>query len=173
MELILPLIAYQLACFSRPFRSALSRILESDPDIHQRALDTQFDSLISKPLLEIKNSVTLAVVIVIDALDKCENENTIGQILEVLLADGRSSRLPVGFLASSRPEPAIYPRMMKHFGNDVSARLVLHELATATVKEDINTYLQKELKDVPLTSEQLMALTERSGVLFIYASTAA
>ncbi|KEP47363.1 vegetative incompatibility protein HET-E-1, partial [Rhizoctonia solani 123E] len=38
VNLILPLMAYQLACFSSPFRCLLARELEMDPDIHTKAL---------------------------------------------------------------------------------------------------------------------------------------
>ncbi|KAH7334540.1 hypothetical protein B0J17DRAFT_527672, partial [Rhizoctonia solani] len=47
---IIPSIAYQLARFSFPFRCALDKILESDPDVHARALKIQYQKLISEPL---------------------------------------------------------------------------------------------------------------------------
>lgn len=173
VKLILPAISYQLARFSCPFRRALTRILQADPDAHTRVLKTQFETLIVKPLLEVKDALPPGFVVVIDALDECENENSIGQILDILLAQTSSSDLPVRFLLSSRPEPAIYPRMMSRVGPSFRARLVLHDLDVTTVKHDIETYLRAELEDIDLSPLQLAALVERSGVLFIYASTAA
>lgn len=171
VKLILPAIAYQLARFSLPFRYALSRVLEADPDIHTRVMKIQFESLITKPLLEVNNTLPAHFVVVIDALDECENENSVGQILDILLA--HNITLPVRFLLSSRPEPEIYPRMMRRVGENPNARLVLHELDTAAVRDDISTFLREELKDVPLTDSQFVTLVELSGVLFIYAATAA
>lgn len=173
VKLILPAIAYQLARFSRPFRCALSRILEADPDAHTRMLKMQFENLLVKPLSLVKDTLPADLVVVIDALDECENENGVGQILDALFADHASFNLPVRFLLSSRPEPEIYSRMMSRVGQSFRARLVLHYLDTKTVNRDIGTYLQAELRDVPLAPPQLAALVKRCGVLFIYASTAA
>ncbi|CAE6521013.1 unnamed protein product [Rhizoctonia solani] len=168
---ILPSITYQIASFSSPFRYALSQILKSDRDVHNRMLKNQFESLIVKPLLEVKHTLTFDIVAVIDALDECENENSVAQILDLLL--GSDPSLPIRFLISSRPEPEIYRRMMKWVGESFDARLVLHELDQSAVKNDIKAYLTHELGNIPLTPTQIEALVERSGMLFIYAATAA
>jgi hypothetical protein len=173
VNLILPTIAYQLARFSHPFLVALSRILESEPDVHTRDLRRQFDNLIVKPLLKAKQTLPSHLVVVIDALDECDNEDGVGQILEVLLEHPLTSQLPIRFLVSSRPEPEIYRRMMKQLGGSLGARLVLHELNPDDVQHDIETYLKDELKEVPLLPVQLTDLVKRSGVLFIFAATAA
>ncbi|CAE6422775.1 unnamed protein product, partial [Rhizoctonia solani] len=141
-----------------------------DPDAHTRSLKVQFDSLIAKPSTEVQHALPEDLVVVIDALDECENENSVGQILDILLSN---SNIPIRFLISSRPEPEIYRRMMVQLGEDSGSRLVLHELETAKVKHDIETYLRKELEGVPLTAEQFSGIVEKCGVLFIYASTAA
>ncbi|KAG8689716.1 hypothetical protein FRC11_001001 [Ceratobasidium sp. 423] len=171
VKLIIPTLAYQLARFSRPFRSALSQALETDPDAHTRSLKVQFENLIAKPSIEVRNALPEDLVVVIDALDECENENSVGQILDILLLS--NSKIPIRFLVSSRPEPEIYRRMIARLGEDPGSRLVLHELDAAKVKHDIETYLRQELEEVPLTTEQFSGIVEKSGVLFIYASTAA
>lgn len=171
IKFILPSIAYQLARFSRPFKYALSRVLEADPGVHTRVLKIQFENLINKPLQEVHTALPSDLVIVLDALDECENENSIGQILDILIASTPS--LPIKLLVSSRPEPEIYNRIMSHISGNRNARLVLHELDQATVKNDIERYLKNELKDVPMTPSQLTRLVERCGVLFIFAATAA
>jgi chloramphenicol 3-O-phosphotransferase len=43
---VVPTIAYQLASFSYPFRSALCDVLSSDRDLSTYNMDTQFDKLI-------------------------------------------------------------------------------------------------------------------------------
>ncbi|CAE6499040.1 unnamed protein product [Rhizoctonia solani] len=170
VKLIIPTLAYQLARSSHPFRSALSQALEVDPDAHTRSLKVQFDSLIAKPSLEVQHTLPEDLVVVVDALDECENENSIGQFLDILLSN---SEIPIRFLISSRPEPEIYRRMMLQLGQDSGSRLVLHELEAAKVKHDIETYLRQELEGVPLTAEQFSGIVEKCGVLFIYASTVA
>lgn len=173
VKLILPTIAYQIARFSRPFRCALSQVLEADPDVHTRVLKEQFENLLVRPLLEVKNALPSEFVVLIDALDECESENSVGQILDLLIPHARTSNLPIRFLISSRPEPEIYHRMMNPVGGRPDARLVLHELEKVKVERDIEIYLKEELGDMNLTSSQMTALVKRSGALFIYAATAA
>ncbi|CAE6407425.1 hypothetical protein ACGC1H_005728 [Rhizoctonia solani] len=166
---IIPTIAYQLARFSLPFRCALDRVLKSDSDTPTRALNVQYQKLIVEPLLRVKGSLPTDFVVVIDALDECENENSLTQILDLILTPGVA--LPIRFLLSSRPEPGIFPRMMGRLDEEGKMQLVLHDLDADVVSMDIETYLRRELRDVPLTGEQWSSLIERCGVLFIYAST--
>ncbi|CAE7053422.1 unnamed protein product [Rhizoctonia solani] len=168
VNLIIPSIAYQLARASRPFRSVLSSVLKSDPDVHTRLPHLQFDALIATPLLEVKESLANTFVVVIDALDECDNKETTSQILDILLT--KTLNLPVRFIVSSRPEPEIRDEMQKQ--NDaVNSRVVLHELDRHAVQADIEVYLRATLAPMSPTEEQILTLVGRAGVLFIYAAT--
>ncbi|CAE6404770.1 unnamed protein product [Rhizoctonia solani] len=169
VKYIIPSIAYQLARFSLPFRCALDKALECDPDAHTRALKLQYEKLIVKPILSVLDSLPTDFIVVIDALDECENENSLSQILDLILST--PSVLPIRFLVSSRPEPEIYRRMMGRQNEQGATRLVLHDLNATDVKSDIRTYMRRELQHVPLTNAQWSSLIERCGVLFIYAAT--
>ncbi|CAE6510283.1 unnamed protein product [Rhizoctonia solani] len=170
VQLIIPSIAYQLARFSYPFRYALSKALECDPDAHTRELKLQLQKLIATPLQEVQHALPTGFVVVIDALDECEDKENTGKILDLLVLS--TPNLPIRFLISSRPEPEIYQRMTKQLGSNSNLQLILHELDPVDVKADIQTYLRHELHEIPLTTEQWKGLVERCGVLFLYASTA-
>ncbi|CEL57291.1 hypothetical protein RSOLAG1IB_12107 [Rhizoctonia solani AG-1 IB] len=71
---IIPSIAYQLARFSVTFHHALDKVLQSDSDAHTRTLVIQYKKLIVEPLLEVKETLPTDFIVVIDALDECENE---------------------------------------------------------------------------------------------------
>ncbi|CAE7188365.1 unnamed protein product, partial [Rhizoctonia solani] len=130
VNLILPLIAYQLARFSSPFRCVLARELEMDPDIHTKALKIQFENLIVRPLLEVQSGLLgRRVVVVIDALDECESTHGVRQLLDLLIKE--EFNLPVKFFLSSRPESEIYPRMSASKNRKIRPHLTLHELAVA------------------------------------------
>ncbi|KAH7310239.1 hypothetical protein B0J17DRAFT_622414 [Rhizoctonia solani] len=161
---IIPTIAYQLARYSLPFRCALDKVLESNPDARTQALKIQYEKLIVKPLSEVRDSLPTDFIVVIDALDECENESSLGLILDLLISPDFT--LPIRFLVSSRPEPEIWERMAN------SARLVLHELDSSSVETDIERFMKHELRRIPLTDAQWLALLKRCGVLFIFASTA-
>ncbi|CAE6517378.1 unnamed protein product [Rhizoctonia solani] len=166
VRLIFPTIAYQLARFSSPFRNALSQALERDPDIHTKVIQVQFEHMILEPWQSVMSSLPTNIVVVIDALDECEDANGVEQVLEVLLE--HSSKLPIKFLVSSRPEHHIRQKLGQFV---TKAQLVLHELEEKIVKADIETYLRQELASISITDDQLATLIERTGVLFIYAAT--
>lgn len=163
VKLIIPTIAYQLARFSRPFRSALSNILERHPDIRTKSLSKQLQRLVVEPLREVTQALPTHLVVVMDALDECGDSRGIGQLLEMLARDERE--LPIKVFVSSRPEPQIRNKI----GN-VTDQLILHQLVESSVKRDIRRYLLAEVSDISLSEPQLVALVKRAGVLFIYAA---
>ncbi|CAE6422756.1 unnamed protein product [Rhizoctonia solani] len=170
VRMIIPTVAYQLARFSYPFQCALSQVLSEDPDAATRDLELQFKALISEPLQRTRGTLPPDCVIVIDALDECEDSNSTGKFLNILLSSFQG--LPIRFLVSSRPEPEIYKQMTSPSGPSAYARLVLHELSSSTVRHDITKYLDRELQGIPLEDFKRAGLIEQCGVLFIYASTA-
>ncbi|KAF8751703.1 WD40 repeat-like protein [Rhizoctonia solani] len=166
---IIPSIAYQLARFSLPFRCALSKALSADIDAHALALNVQYKKLIEDPLAAVKDCLPADLIVVIDALDECDNEDSVSQILELLMPAAHT--LPIRFLISSRPEKEITRKMAGRLDGHDDARLVLHNLDSAVVRQDIETYMRKELHDIPLTHAQWRSIVDRCGMLFIYAAT--
>ncbi|KEP45879.1 vegetative incompatibility protein HET-E-1, partial [Rhizoctonia solani 123E] len=139
VNMIIPSIAYQLARFSPLFQSALSVFLEEDQDVHHKVLNEQFEVLIRKPLLVVLASDPLVpsrMVVVIDALDECDNRESTRSILNTLLS--KTVDLPIKFIVSSRPEPQIRDQMTRE---RVISRLVLHELDIGDVETDIERYV--------------------------------
>ncbi|CAE6484628.1 unnamed protein product [Rhizoctonia solani] len=166
---IIPCIAYQLARFSVPFSGALVKALTTNPDVHLRSLKQQYEKLIFEPLVEVKESLPADVIVVIDALDECEDPDSVGQILDLLLSP--AYKLPIRYLVSSRPEKEICARMEARTSESGDTPLVLHDLQSDIVAADIKRYMQLELKDVGLNDEQWSKVLKQCGVLFIYAST--
>ncbi|KAH7323322.1 hypothetical protein B0J17DRAFT_742724 [Rhizoctonia solani] len=167
---IIPSIAYQLARYSQPFRYALSQETGKDPDAHTRLPHLQFDLLIVRPLsdVNVRQTFPTNMVIVIDALDECEDPKSTQQIFDVLLTKAR--HLPLKFVVSSRPEGAICDQMEKR-GTEVDSQIVLHELDSAEVRMDIKTYLKIELAPIHPSELEVEKLADQAGLLFIYAAT--
>ncbi|KDN33357.1 hypothetical protein RSAG8_13552, partial [Rhizoctonia solani AG-8 WAC10335] len=166
---IIPSIAYQLAQRCQPFRYALCKKIKETPDALDGVPSLQFESLIVGPLSDPQVQEALsATVVVIDALDECEDVSSTRQILDVLST--KSKGLPIKFVVSSRPEAAIRHQMEKN-GSWVDARVVLHELDRGEVQTDIRTYLKAELARINPSQSEIEKLVERAGVLFIYAAT--
>ncbi|CAE6369724.1 unnamed protein product [Rhizoctonia solani] len=166
---IIPSIAYQLARFSAPFRFALDKALEADPHAHTRALKIQYEKLIMGPLVAVQECLPPTFIVVIDALDECESEDSVGEILDLLLSTEYA--LPIRYLVSSRPEKEIARRMADRVNTEGDPLLVLHELDSESVMNDVEVYMRDELQHIPLTEDQRIAIFQRCGALFIYAST--
>ncbi|KAG8707345.1 hypothetical protein FRC08_000568 [Ceratobasidium sp. 394] len=170
VKFIVPTISYQLSLFSLPFRYALSQALAANPDAHNQPLIDQFRQLILEPLDKAKESLPTDLIVVIDALDECEDDEGVGRILNVLLSHAHD--LPLKFFVASRPDAKILDRMRNPQEGHLPVELRLHELERSTVQQDIRTFLATELEPcMTLSPADLGALVERSGVLFIYAAT--
>ncbi|KAB5593597.1 hypothetical protein CTheo_2986 [Ceratobasidium theobromae] len=165
---IVPTIAYQLARYSIPFQSALCEVLGRDPDIGTKNIVKQFERLLKAPLLRVKEAIPENLVVVIDALDECEDRHAVILILELLFKF--APELPLKFFATSRPEPEIYANMVLRT-QDSRTVLHLHEIEKSLVQADIELYLSEELQSISPTPPQIRQLAEQSGSLFIYAAT--
>jgi hypothetical protein len=164
---IVPTIAYQLARYSTPFRAALCQALEENPDIGSRNIVTQFERLLKGPLLQAKEKMPNNLVVVIDALDECDNGSIVKLILEILLRF--ASGLSIKFFVASRPEPKVHEKMSQN--KDSRSVLHLHEIERSLVREDIKLYLREELEFMSPSETDVEKLAELAGNLFIYAAT--
>ena len=97
LQFIFPTLAFQLAQKYPGFQSSLIPLLQSNPDIIHESLQEQMYKFLVEPL----HSAGISTIIVIDALDECNNEDPESSILLVL---GQSvSRIPqVKFFMLSR-----------------------------------------------------------------------
>ncbi|KAL5640024.1 hypothetical protein ACGC1H_007357 [Rhizoctonia solani] len=167
---VIPTIAYQLGNFSSVYKYALWKALHDDPDAATREVRTQFDKLIVRPMESIVDAKLNGAIVVIDALDECENTYGAEAILDLLLTHAK--HLPIKFFITSRPEPAIREKIMSSH-RSLSSVFHLHNIDTSIVQGDIQKYLTEALKNVSPspTDDQIFQLAKQSGKLFIYAST--
>ncbi|CAE6488778.1 unnamed protein product [Rhizoctonia solani] len=166
---IIPTIAYQLARRFLPFRYSLCQRLKQDPDINTGQLSDQFDLLLKKPLLAAKDKLSNNLIIVVDALDECNDPHIVELFLDLIFRS--VLELPIKFFVTSRPEPAIRNRMMPESERSRSI-LYLHEIELSLVQADIELYLKEELASIAPADEDLSELAKHAGSLFIYAATA-
>ncbi|KAG9083525.1 hypothetical protein FRC06_004500 [Ceratobasidium sp. 370] len=159
---IVPTITYQLARFSRPFQDVLRRILGDDPDIGICDVKTQFEKLVSEPLLEVKDTLLPGLlVVVIDALDECFDGVDPMSFLDALLFFAKD--LPIKFFIACRPERGVLERVLS---GEVSRSLYhLHDIEQSIVQVDIETYLQAELGPANMPMDHIKRLAEQSGKL--------
>jgi hypothetical protein len=117
----------------------------------------------------VKGRLANNLVVVIDALDECDDSRAVQLVLDMLFRFAAS--LPLKFFVTSRPEPAIHSKMVSQDKGSHSI-LYLHEIEKSLVQADIELYLQEELAFMSPPSDQVKQLAEHAGNLFIYAATA-
>lgn len=160
----------------------LEETLRQDQLISAKSLKEQFERLILNPLLHIVpvQEPLKGRIIVIDALDECERDEDIREILRLL---SRTKELAGAFLrvfVTSRPE--LYIRLgFKQMSNGEYENFILHEVADDIIKHDIRVYLEnqfdamREERSLPHdwpSKDQIQSLVRLAAPLFIFAATA-
>ncbi|PWY66946.1 hypothetical protein BO83DRAFT_391421 [Aspergillus eucalypticola CBS 122712] len=108
-------------------RKELATALENDLMIVSKSLKDQFDYLLLKPLLSVKfsNGQRLPLVVVIDALDECE-ERSIETIIRLLPRVQESKTIQLKVFITRRPEHPIFEGFERI--EDEHKDVVLHEV---------------------------------------------
>ena len=173
LNLIFPTLAVQLARKYPDFRSSLVPLVLSHPWIaYHKPSFYQMLTLITRPLME----SGISTVIIIDALDECEDGEPTSAILSIL-AQLMPEIPKVKFLITSRPETRIREGFRLPVLAQATNMFVLHEVERCQVDTDIRLFLRRKFLDLcdlrPLvvrpTEEQVYALCERAAGLFVYA----
>jgi len=174
LHFIFPTLATQLARKYAEFRSILVPLIQSDPNVAYESLYNQMKKLIVQPL----NESSVSTVIVIDALDECEDEESASAILSVL---GRLvPDIPkVKFFLTGRPEPRISIGFRLPLLKEITDMFVLHRVESDQVDRDIRLFFKNKFSELPAlwdglddwpTKEQLDQLCRRAAGLFVYAA---
>jgi hypothetical protein len=167
-KLLVPTLCRDLAELYDSYAANVLSILETNSKAVTAGLRIQIDELLVKPwqasIAQLKDIPTS--IVVVDALDESDRGT---EFLEELLRVIHAGQLAsIKFLVTSRPDPKIVD-ICKSFPPNAICKL--HEVDTTNVQNDIEKYLRDalpELKDEP----ELSLLSQRSGGLFIYATTA-
>ncbi|OJJ29741.1 hypothetical protein ASPWEDRAFT_32979 [Aspergillus wentii DTO 134E9] len=163
-------------------KKPVKEAIENDSEVVTSSLDEQFNKLLLQPLSNVKTSKNqaLPLVVVIDALDECDDWGNIRTIIRLLPKLQQSySSIQIRFFVTSRPEVPI--RLGFEKVPDKHQDAVLHEIAASVVENDISIFFQHKLpeirKDQKLddpewpgedTTRQLVAM---AVPLFIFAAT--
>ncbi len=127
----------------------LSKAIDADPGISGKMMKEQFENLIFQPLSEIgRISGTMRkLVIVIDALDECEREGDVKNILHLLSKTWHLNSVHTRIFLTSRPELLICPSFKK-MSADAHQDVILQDIPKATIERDIAAFLKTEFKKI-------------------------
>ncbi|KAF8154770.1 hypothetical protein B0H34DRAFT_752853 [Crassisporium funariophilum] len=188
-------IAYQLALAIPDARNHIENVIENDPSVFERSLETQVESLVIQPLhlafqacalLPAQDRPRWPKLIIIDGLDECNDENIQVRILRVL-SDClvRTHNLPpLRILIASRPEHHLRNSFDLGNLNHFSSRLALDD--SFHPDDDIRLFLQDKFTHIRQThcfkhsipeswprTDKVELLVRKSSGQFIFASTVA
>ncbi|KAJ7907995.1 hypothetical protein B0H13DRAFT_1617931, partial [Mycena leptocephala] len=171
-------IAYQLAIGVRWLKAPISRIVEEDPSIIARSIETQLQTLISEPYSR-NCSDRGPLTILIDGLDECEGQDVHKEILRAIRVSSLEDSLCPRFLIASRPEAHIQELFESPFNSDNCCLFNMEKSF-----DDVRAYLRDEFARIhrehrtmagvphPWPSpDVLKKLVSKSSGHFIYAST--
>lgn len=142
-----PTLARQLALNVPGVAGHVKAAIDSDSTIVQKDIKQQLRKLILEPLSKIKQSTsnTSSFVIVLDALDECEQDADIKLLINLLSKFQGNGPLDIRVFVTSRPEVPI--RLGFRNIEGMCQNLVLQEIAASTIKRDIASFLRHELEE--------------------------
>ncbi|KAG8916071.1 hypothetical protein FRC02_004241, partial [Tulasnella sp. 418] len=180
---LFPTIAYQLARSKALYRKQI--ISAADPDACTAMIEKQLKKLVVEPLKTVKKDTTSSpIILVLDALDECANEDQITEMIFLLSTalQDLQPHVDLKVMVTGRPETHIQGQFTRPGMEIVSNISKLHDIEKSIVRGDINLYLSHHLEgichdmymsDIAWPHENdVEALTDMADGLFIFASVA-
>jgi hypothetical protein len=174
-------LAYQLAGLNSKVHEAVCAAISKYEDIAEHSLRDQWKHLILQPLSCLGDATTQrqSVVIIIDALDECEDEDDVKLIIWLFSQAKDLKSVHPRIFITSRPETPIrcgfddIPEADHH-------DFILHDISKSVVSADLTLFFRHEFarikKDRRVLEEwpgesTISKLVQSADGLFIYAAT--
>ena len=174
-------IAWQLAFKEPRLEPYIMNAIQKEPDVSEKSPREQYNCILLKPLreLEQQNQTERHLVIIIDALDECDDERDTEVILQLLPELKQFKTLKLRFLLTSRPSvPTVLG--FRNIQGPTRQDLILHEIPNSVIQRDISLFLRHRLsairhkrslpEDWP-GDDKIDSLVTFAVPLFIFAAT--
>ncbi|KAM0407432.1 hypothetical protein ACHAPD_012239 [Fusarium lateritium] len=147
LKKLMSTLAYHLALSIPGVASFIKKALDANPAIVEKSVKEQFEKLIKEPLREAAATATTpsSVVMVIDALDECDQEADIRLLINIF-SQTKTARPQFRVLLTSRPELPVRLGFSEVRGSYQD--LVLHDMPTQIVEHDMIVFLEDEFKKI-------------------------
>ncbi|KAF7505435.1 hypothetical protein GJ744_000762 [Endocarpon pusillum] len=185
-----PTIIRQLIKKIAGLDALVANIIDSDPFIFDKAIAEQFRRLVQQPLQDssINGANLRTLIVVVDALDECQNEKDIRLILELWSKLLQITKINLRLFLTSRYEPSIWP-VFQNMSVDIFRDIDLVDaVPLSTIRQDLSVYLNDSLASIRkdyndrlygtftlqsdwADSEKIQQLVEMAVPLFIVAAT--
>ena len=177
---LFPTIVRQLMIRMPNLKPGVLKALRGEPDLAGKSLKEQFDKLLLQPLLSLDSAKgkVPTMVIVIDALDECENDKDIQVILQLIPQLRASTAVHVRIFLTSRDETPIILGFSEIVNNHDN--LAINNIPDTVTEHDISLFLNDRFAKIRCKrnvspdwpgDETVQALVKMSVPLFISAAT--
>ena len=182
-RMLITTVVRQLSRCSCSYQQLVLAAVKEDPGLGQWAsLHEQYEKLVLEPLCKLRASPLTydPFLIVLDALDECDEQNDLRILLRLLAKTKDTPNVRVRIFVTSRPELPIrlgFGEMPSILYQD----LALHNVPRPVVDGDIEIFLRHELENIQhdfrLSASwpedaKVSVLVEKAAGLFIFAATA-
>lgn len=123
-------------------------MIKADPRITEKATNEQFEKLILEPLKQVAGDPKdpLRIIVVIDALDECDQEEDVKRIISLLSRAKSLTAVRLRVLVTSRPELHIRLGFTEISG--AYTDLALHTIPESVVERDISAFLEYRMRQI-------------------------
>ena len=140
-------LAHHLAHWSPNFKTTLVPIIHTNPNVQDDSLPVQLEKLLVRPFKQ----TSLSAMIIIDALDECEDKEPVSQFL-LALAVHVDNMPTVRFFIMGRPEDCI--RSGFKLPSLRTKELPLHDVDLAIVDSDLQLFIAYQLDEIATRQKQ-------------------
>lgn len=173
-------IASQLREISPEFRRRIDDAVVSSCRVHDLGLYDQWEKLVLQPLSQLgQNTFSCPLVVVVDALDECSDEDNVRVLIHCLAAATTIESIQLRVFVTSRPDQPVNLGF-DSISREVHLNVILHDIEQSIVDHDLHLYYKDRLKNIArgsglsksVVSElTIQCLVKKSNGLFIYAAT--
>ena len=173
-------IALQLADKSPDLKRYICEATAKHSNIAHEALQDQWHHLILVPLLKLDSSFSPFLIIVVDALDECEDQKNVQTIVRLFTEVRSLSKVRLRVFMTSRPEVPIR-HGFSQVPHSEHQDFILHNISPQIIDHDITVFFEHQFKtlrqdrglpgDWP-SHQSITVLVQKAAGLFIWAATA-
>ena len=176
---VISTIIFQLARQNHSLRKLIYNALRHKPELADSAsLETKFEELLLCPIKKLREEIgdSHTIVVVLDALDECDDDDQIQKFLICLGESQEIADLGIRLLITSRPEYHI--RMELEYIRHME--LTLQDVDRGSVDSDIQKFITYELTKIKIKRKLpeswpeynvVRSLADNANGLFIHAAT--
>ncbi|KAL7933645.1 hypothetical protein V8C35DRAFT_303492 [Trichoderma chlorosporum] len=141
-------LASQLIRKQSSLTHVLHDIIQEEPEIGDKMLETQFRELWARPFKELHHESTpepMTIVVVVDALDECDPPKDARLLIKLLSENDIASPIKIKVFLTSRPEYHINQQF--NMTDNIRQNLLLHRVEEIIVQNDIRTFLTTDINE--------------------------